>query len=63
MQKFLNSSGRMVIFDSQTHTLNSVQYRNDIPTKGEALFDANEGMIDRLISQWSLSPMTPVTSR
>lgn len=60
-QFYLNNQRRMVLFDTTTHTINSVIYRNDIPHKGTALFDANEGMIDRLISQWALQPMTPVT--
>lgn len=58
-QFYLNNQRRMVIFDSTTHTINSVQYRNDMPQKWPTLFDANEWMIDRLISQWALQPMTP----
>lgn len=39
MQKFLNSSGRMVLFDEQEHTINAVSYTNDRIVKSDIICD------------------------
>lgn len=62
LQKFLNNSGRMVMFDTTEHTINSVIYRNDIQHKWPALFKANQWLVDQLLATDALRHIMPVTT-
>lgn len=64
MQKFLNSSGRMVIFDEQEHTINAVSYTNDRIVKSDIICnEVTEWVIETLIRSWSLTKYEPVYQR
>jgi len=64
MQKFLNSSGRIVLFDEQAHTLNAIRYSNDrIVASRMICNEINEWIIETLVWSGSLTPYESVVSR